>query len=90
MSAETDFAPTGGETRRRKVSFDPTINLGHLLTAAAMLLSGFAAFSTLDRRVTVVEVELRASKEATAQSLGDIKDSLRRVERSADDSGRAR
>jgi hypothetical protein len=59
-----DFADTGSQ--RRKLTFDPTINLGHILTAAAMLASGFAAYNTLDKRVAVIEVQHSASKENQA------------------------
>jgi len=34
-----------------KVRFDPTINLGHILTASVFLLSGAAAFFNLSARV---------------------------------------
>lgn len=46
-----DAAPrqTGG------VNFDATINLGHVLTFIGFLVAGFTAWTTLDKRVTVIE-----------------------------------
>ena len=39
----------------RGVKFDATINLGHMLTFAGFVIAGFTAWSTLDKRVTVIE-----------------------------------
>lgn len=36
--------------------FDPTVNLGHCLTFAGFMVAGFGAYSTMDKRVAVVEV----------------------------------
>lgn len=35
--------------------FDPTINLGHILTFAGFMVAGFAAYGVLDKRVAVLE-----------------------------------
>jgi hypothetical protein len=35
--------------------FDPTINLGHVLTFIGFIIAGFVAWSTLDKRLTVME-----------------------------------
>ena len=35
--------------------FDPTINAGHLLTFAGFLLTGFIGWTSLDKRVVVLE-----------------------------------
>lgn len=39
----------------RRLTFDPTINAGHILTFAGMLVTVFIAYSTLDKRVVVLE-----------------------------------
>lgn len=36
--------------------FDPTINLGHVLTFAGFMIAGFSAYGVLDKRVAVIEV----------------------------------
>lgn len=40
---------------RRKLTFDPTINAGHLLTFAGFILSMMVGWSVLDKRVVVLE-----------------------------------
>lgn len=98
MASPSDWhsGPTDGTTAQRKrVSFDPTINLGHVLTAAAMLATGFAAWSALDKRITTVEVESKIVREAQSardgeqdlrlrESVVTIKESIQRVERVID------
>lgn len=48
-----------GEERRRNgnsgIRFDKTINLGHVLTFVGFIISGMVAWSTLDKRVVVLE-----------------------------------
>lgn len=39
----------------RKFNFDPTINLGHIITAGSMLIVGTAGFVNLDSRVVALE-----------------------------------
>jgi hypothetical protein len=38
-----------------KWKFDPTINLGHVLTFAGFLITGFIGWTTLDKRVVALE-----------------------------------
>jgi hypothetical protein len=39
----------------KKVRFDGTINLGHVITFVALIASGMVTWSTMDKRVTVLE-----------------------------------
>ena len=50
----------------RRVRFDPTINLGHVLTAVAFLFSTVAAWYTLNAQVATIarEIERKADKDA--------------------------
>lgn len=82
--AQAEHHPKGG------VKFDATINLGHMLTFAGFILAGFTAWSTLDKRVTVIEERagfqaqidrnqdavLQASMAAIKESLAEIKTRL--------------
>lgn len=43
------------DDKPRRLTFDPTINAGHILTFAGMLVTVFIAYSTLDKRVVVLE-----------------------------------
>ena len=53
---------------RRGFHFDPTINLGHVLSASAFLVSVVFAYASLDARVTVVERDSRRGEERDAES----------------------
>jgi TolA-binding protein len=50
--SSSDFTPL---ERDKKVRFDPTINLGHLLTFAGFIMAGFGAWATLDARLVRLE-----------------------------------
>jgi len=72
----------------RIVKFDSTINLGHLLTFVGFVLTGFGAWSTIDRRLTVLEESRRVQAQSDAnqderlsQSMGQIKESLSDIRR---------
>jgi hypothetical protein len=41
----------------KRISFDPTINLGHVITFIGFIFAGFMAWNTLDKRITVVETQ---------------------------------
>lgn len=57
--------------------FDPTINLGHVLTFAGFMICGFGAYSTVINRVVVLEeVRLHQMSVDTRQD-GEISDMKR-------------
>jgi len=56
------------------VKFDATINLGHVLTFVGFVIAGFTAWSTLDKRLTVIE------ERATFQAQIDRQQDARLVE----------
>ena len=70
------------------LKFDPTINAGHLLTFAGFLLTGFVGWTTLDKRVVVLE-EQRKSQEArdtsqdsrSAEKFGEVRETLTDIKR---------
>ena len=68
---------------RGGVKFDATINLGHVLTFVGFVIAGFTAWSTLDKRLTVIEERAtfqaqidRAQDAKLAESMTQIKESL--------------
>jgi len=70
------------------MKFDSTINLGHLLTFVGFILTGFGAWSTIDRRLTVLEESRRVQAQIDAnqderlsQSMTQIKESLSDIRR---------
>lgn len=75
---------TPDRTPGNRLTFDPTINAGHLLTFAGFLVTGFAAYATLDKRVTVLEqrtvaAEVRITEQdsRTSSTLAEIKRDVR-------------
>lgn len=70
------------------MKFDPTINAGHLLTFAGFLLTGFVGWTTLDKRVVVLE-EQRKAQEArdtsqdsrSAEKFGEVRETLTDIKR---------
>lgn len=79
----------------KKFSFDPTINLGHVLTFLSLVIAGFATWATLNTRVAVLE-EARSTqvvrdanqdsliKERIAELMALVSKVDARVERLAD------
>jgi uncharacterized protein involved in tellurium resistance len=70
------------------VKFDSTINLGHVLTFFGFILTGFGAWSSIDRRLTVLEESRRVQAqidqnqdERVNQAMGQIKESLGDIRR---------
>lgn len=91
----SDFANIDAARTRRRVSFDPTVNLGHVLTFVGFLLTGFSAYSALDKRVTVVESQTAVVVERTREqdarlkdTLTEIKQDLKELQRTVHDVGR--
>ena len=41
--------------KRKKLIFDPTINLGHILTFVSFVIIGISIYSSLDKRVLILE-----------------------------------
>jgi hypothetical protein len=52
----------------RKFNFDPTINLGHVLTAGAFLFSTMAAWVSLDARVVQAAKEIARVEDQAARA----------------------
>ena len=53
------------EPDKRGIKFDSTINLGHILTFLGFMIAGLTAWTTLDKRVVVLE----ENKKSQAQML---------------------
>jgi hypothetical protein len=60
--------------------FDPTINLGHVLTFAGFIVAGFGAYSALDKRVVVLE-EQRFAQAAVDRRQDDERSEMKRTNR---------
>ena len=83
------------EQARKRINFDPTINLGHILTFAGVMLAGIGAYGNLDKRMTVSEVQNMVAAERTKEqdrrikeSLQDLKVDIKDVQRAVNDINR--
>jgi uncharacterized protein YycO len=95
MSSSSDFTPLVETHHRRRVAFDPTINLGHVLTFVGFLITGFSAYSALDKRVTLIESQSATVVERTREqdvrlkdTLAEIKGDVKELQRSVNDVNR--
>lgn len=77
------------DASRKRFHFDPTINLGHVLTFIGFMLAGFAAYGNLDKRLTIAEVQNTAAIERTSEQDKRIKESLQELRADVKDVQRA-
>lgn len=92
----SDFSPLVEQApHRRRVSFDPSINLGHVLTFVGFMVSGFTAYNALDKRVTVMESHAASVVERNREqdtrlkeTLSEIKGDVKELQRSVNDVSR--
>jgi hypothetical protein len=75
------------EPEAKGVKFDATINLGHVLTFVGFMVAGMTAWTTLDKRVTIIEERatmqtiVDKNQDATLNAaLLSIKESLGKIE----------
>lgn len=83
MSAPDDATEP---VRPRGVRFDPTINLGHIITFVGFILSLVVTWSTLDTRVVVLEESRKAQElrdtgqdQRNSDQMGAIRESLTEI-----------
>ena len=84
------------ETERKRLTFDPTINAGHILTFIAMAIGVMTSYSMLDKRIGVLEersttvISQAADRQAEQkESLKEIKSDVKDLQRSVNEIGRA-
>lgn len=80
---------------KKRPIFEPTINLGHVLTFIGFIGMGFGAYSNLEKRITLLEHQALAFAHSTtdqerrlADSMREMKADLKEVRRSIDDINR--
>lgn len=86
-----------------RIKYDPTINLGHILTFIGFILAIFASWTAMDKRIVVIEARMDAQtlkdqaqdaeraliRNYTSETMNDIKNTLRRIEEKVDNSKRS-
>ena len=96
MNGRSDLAPLeSNPPHRRRVAFDPTINLGHMLTFLGFIVAIFVTFSAQEKRVAMVEQQsvslverLRDQDVRFKEGLGELKSDIKDLQRSVNDVNR--
>lgn len=73
------IASVDAEKLRMTIKYDPTINLGHVLTFASMVAAVMASYSLLDKRVGVLEDRSAQAMSQAADRQAEQKDALREI-----------
>lgn len=75
----------------KKITFDPTINLGHVLTMAAFVVTAAISWNVMDKRVLVLEEsrKVQAEKDASQDQFSkdkfvEVRDALKELSRSVE------
>lgn len=71
MTQDTEYAGEERMGRPHGVKFDNTVNLGHILTFLGFLITIMVTWTTLDKRVVVLEESRKA--QATIDSAQDLR-----------------
>ena len=79
------------ENKERRIRVDPTVNLGHIITFVGFLIAIFTAWTTLDKRVVVLEEGRKAQESIDRQqdqraleARSEIRESLQEIKRGMD------
>lgn len=63
----------------KKLTFDPTINAGHILTFLAMVVGLMTSYSLLDKRIGVLEERSNTAIQQASERTSELKDSIREI-----------
>lgn len=82
---------TAPDQTQRGLRFDPTINAGHLLTFLGFIIAGFVGWTTLDKRVVVLEEQRKAQESRdtgqdarSADKFIEIKETMNEIKRAVE------
>lgn len=79
------------EVRPKRITFDPTINAGHILTSVIFVCGLFIGWTALDKRVVALEEGRKAQEQVDrhqdqmqSQNMIQIRESLVEIKRSVE------
>jgi hypothetical protein len=75
-TTDIDHPDADAKPKRGRVIFDPTINLGHVLTFVGFMATGFTAYQTLEKRQTVQETRSAMTEERAREEGVRIKEAM--------------
>lgn len=86
---DSNFSPLEGKARR--ITFDPTINAGHILTSVIFVSGLFVGWTALDKRVVALEEGRKAQEQVDrhqdqmqGNNMTQIRESLQEIKRSVE------
>jgi len=79
FSSSDMAALADAKAAQRKVRFDPTINLGHLISIVGFMVAGFGAYNQLDKRIALQEAETDAVERTVSNQTQETRDALREI-----------
>lgn len=95
MSTTPSEFATLDPTMRTRIRYDPTVNLGHILTFVGFMLAGFGAYGNIDKRITLTEANATAAVDRTneqdkrmSEALKELKTDVKDVQRAVNDINR--
>lgn len=69
---------------QKRINFDPTINLGHIISLVVFVSAGFSAYwsvsnrvSLLEERAVQIEAKFRENNSSVKESLKEIKEDVK-------------
>ncbi|MDP1686894.1 hypothetical protein [Hydrogenophaga sp.] len=79
------------DPRRKRITFDPTINAGHILTSVIFVSGLFIGWTALDKRVVALEEGRKTQEQVDrhqdvmqGQNMTQIRESLVEIKRSVE------
>ena len=75
--------------RAKRVNFDWTINLGHILTATSFLLAGLMAYTVIEKRVSLLEEKSEVAARLATDRVVEQKETLKEIRTDIKDMSRA-
>lgn len=79
MSSDSDRMPLDPAGKRRRVVFDPTINLGHVLSFVGLMATLAAVYTTVRNELTAHDVRITANERAAESEKERLRDDIRLI-----------
>lgn len=75
--------------RHMAIKYDPTINLGHVLTFVGFMVTGLTAYSVLEKRVSLLEERSVQAVQTATDRTAEQRDTIREIKMDVKDVQRA-
>lgn len=73
------YPSSSSDGKRGGVRFDPTVNLGHILTFVGFIATGAGAYSLLEKRVSLLEDKALRAVQDSERTRSELKDATREL-----------